>query len=167
MSSELMGALRQDAQNNIYAAQSTYSNIFNLFPGPYHPDYLIQNFQMPSDAVPFSTVEMLDTEVTTKQQRTTHSSPMLAHHLLMIRKHILAPTHARCPSILPAEELPMDFLHPLMLPQEEDNLFSTYLQPPKMLPTEDPNVHQQHQTYSDESFGTSQTEFYDSVMQTY
>ncbi|KAF9236180.1 hypothetical protein BU15DRAFT_77279 [Melanogaster broomeanus] len=173
-----MGALGQDAQNNIYIAQSAYSNIFNPFPGPYHPDYLSQDFQMPSDAVPFSTVEMLATKVTTKEQRTTHSPSTLTHtrdiHLppciptahpwiscsfrprassddrethsgthpcsLPIAHHSLSTT-----PMLPAEELPMDFLHPPMLPQEEDNLFAIYLQPPKMLPTEDPNVHQQHQ----------------------
>ncbi|KAF9234401.1 hypothetical protein BU15DRAFT_79084 [Melanogaster broomeanus] len=166
-SSELMGALGQDAQNNIYVAQSAYSNIFNPFPGPYHPYYLSQNFQMPSDAVPFSTVETLDTE-----------------HLLMIGKHILAPPMLAAdsspqfvhPPMLPAEELPMDLLHPPMLPQEEDNVFVTYLQPPKMLHTEDPNIHQQqqnqqqnqrHQHYSGESFGTSQTEFYDSYLSQY
>ncbi|KAF9231684.1 hypothetical protein BU15DRAFT_82096 [Melanogaster broomeanus] len=70
-SSELMGALGQDAQSNVYVGQSTYSNIFNPFPGPYHPDYLSQTFQTPSDALPFSTVDMLDTEVATNEQRTT------------------------------------------------------------------------------------------------
>jgi hypothetical protein len=63
-----------------------------------------------------------------------------------------------------------------MLLQEEDNLFATYLHPPKMLPAEDSNVHQQqqnqqqnqrHQNYSGEGFNTSQAEFYDSAMQTY
>ncbi|KIJ12312.1 GATA zinc finger transcription factor [Paxillus involutus ATCC 200175] len=69
-SSELMGALGQDGQNNVYSGQTTYPNVFNPFPGPYHPDYLSQNFQTPSDALPFSTVETLDTE-TTSEQRTT------------------------------------------------------------------------------------------------
>ncbi|KAF9231686.1 hypothetical protein BU15DRAFT_82098 [Melanogaster broomeanus] len=42
ISSKLMGALGQDAQNNICVDRSAYSNIFNPFPGPYHPDYLSQ-----------------------------------------------------------------------------------------------------------------------------
>ncbi|KAF9231851.1 hypothetical protein BU15DRAFT_90809 [Melanogaster broomeanus] len=226
-SSELMGALGQDAQNNIYVAQSAYSDIFNPFPGPYHPDYLSQNFQTPSDALPFSTVEMLDTEVATNEQRVTKrcrmsrdsvseppsSAVLFSSYADSYSGHSSATSHSRSssmdfpffssysifrgsgkafwhppmlaadrspqfnhPPMLPAEESPMDFLHPPMLPQEEDNLFATYLQPPKMLPAEDSNVHQQqqnqqqnqrHQNYPGEGFGTSQTEFYDSVMQTY
>jgi hypothetical protein len=66
----------------------------------------------------------------------------------------------------------MDFLHPPMLLQEEDNSFTTYLHPPKMLPAEDSNIHQQQQNqwlwnYSRESFDTLQAEFYDSATQMY
>ncbi|KAF9232340.1 hypothetical protein BU15DRAFT_81343 [Melanogaster broomeanus] len=180
-----MGALGQDAQNNIYVAQSAYSNTFNPFPGPYHPDYLSQNFQMPSDAVPFSTVEMLDTEVTTKEQRTTHSPPTLTHPRdihLPPRTPAAHPWISRSfrPTASSDDRETHSGTHPCSLPIAhhslsthtpqcsplKNNLFAIYLQPPKMLPTEDPNVHQQHQNqhqnYSGESFGTSQHEFYDS-----
>lgn len=71
-SSELLGALGPDVQNAGYSGQPNYSAIFNPFPGPYHPDYLSQNFQTPPDALPFSSVETLETEVTTNnEQRTT------------------------------------------------------------------------------------------------
>jgi hypothetical protein len=75
--------------------------------------------------------------------------------------------------MLPADESPlMAFLHPLMRPQEEDNLFTTYLHPLKMLPAEHLNIHQQqqnqwYQNYSGKGFDTSQAKFYDSAMQTY
>ncbi|KAH0833816.1 hypothetical protein J3R83DRAFT_10977 [Lanmaoa asiatica] len=67
-SSELLGALGPDTQSAGYNSQSNYSNIFNPFPGPYHPDYLSQNFQTPPDALPFSSVETLETEVTTNNE---------------------------------------------------------------------------------------------------
>lgn len=37
--------------------------------------------------------------------------------------------------MLPPDGSPMDFLHPPMLPQEEENLFNQYLHPP-MVPIE-------------------------------
>lgn len=71
-SSELLGALGPDAQSAGYNNQPNFSNIFNPFPGPYHPDYLNQHFQTPADALPFSSVETLETEVTTtNEQRRT------------------------------------------------------------------------------------------------
>ncbi|KAH7882009.1 hypothetical protein F5I97DRAFT_382589 [Phlebopus sp. FC_14] len=83
-SSELMGALGQNngggasgaagAAGNVYATQTTYSsNIYNPFPGPYHPDYLSQNFHYPpSDALPFSTVDSLvENDAMTTDQRTS------------------------------------------------------------------------------------------------
>ncbi|KAG6369838.1 hypothetical protein JVT61DRAFT_13395 [Boletus reticuloceps] len=71
-SSELLGALGPDTQSAGYNNQSNYSNVYNPFPGPYHPDYLSQNFQTPPDALPFSGVETLETEVATNnEQRTT------------------------------------------------------------------------------------------------
>ncbi|EGN92304.1 hypothetical protein SERLA73DRAFT_65990, partial [Serpula lacrymans var. lacrymans S7.3] len=62
--SELMNALGQDHNGNSgsYSMQSSYSSIFNPFPGPYHPDYLNQNYHPPADALPFSTVDALETE---------------------------------------------------------------------------------------------------------
>ena len=70
-SSELLGALGPDTQSTGYNNQSNYSAIFSSFPGPYHPDYLSQHFQTPPDALPFSSVETLETEVTNNEQRTT------------------------------------------------------------------------------------------------
>ncbi|KAF6748268.1 GATA-binding factor 6-B [Ephemerocybe angulata] len=43
------------------------------------------------------------------------------------------------------EDSPMDYLHPPMLPQEEE-LFSTYLHPPMALPSEDQSHSQMHGT---------------------
>lgn len=73
-SSELMGALGQEpTQNNVFN-QGPYSNIFNPFPGPYHPDYLSQNFHLTGDALPFASVEALESEINNGggvEQRTT------------------------------------------------------------------------------------------------
>lgn len=69
-SSELLGALGPD-QNTGFNNQSSYANIYNPFPGPYHPDYLSQNFQTPPDALPFSSVESLETEVATNNEQRT------------------------------------------------------------------------------------------------
>ena len=73
-SSELLGALGPETPSAGYNNQPNYSNVFNPYPGPYHPDYLSQNFQQtPPDALPFSNVETLETEVATtnNEQRTT------------------------------------------------------------------------------------------------
>jgi len=58
----------------------------------------------------------------------------------------------------------MDFLHPPMLPQDEDNFFATYLHPPMLLPTEDSNASLRHQPQNQQGYNP---EFYDSAMQTY
>jgi GATA-binding protein, other eukaryote len=80
-SSELLGALGPETQNSGYKNwQTTFSTIFNPFPGHYHPDYLSQNFQPPPDALPFSTVETMETEVVTNtEQRMTKRRRMSTH----------------------------------------------------------------------------------------
>ncbi|KAG6330886.1 hypothetical protein ID866_8204 [Astraeus odoratus] len=72
-SSELMGALGQEPSQTSGFAQGTYAHIFNPFPGPYHPDYLSQNFQISPDALPFASVEALESETQNNatEQRTT------------------------------------------------------------------------------------------------
>jgi hypothetical protein len=70
--------------------------------------------------------------------------------------------------MLPADDSPMDFFHPPMLPQDEDNFFATYLHPPMLLPAEDPNPQHQHQQQPQQGYNSSaQAEFYDSAMQTF
>jgi len=70
--------------------------------------------------------------------------------------------------MLPVEDSPMDFCHPPMLPQDEDNFFATYLHPPMLLPAEDANIQHQHQHQNQHNYNTSaQAEFYDSAMQTF
>lgn len=51
--SELMGALGHD---NHFGSHSSFSSSlgFNPFPGPYHPDYLSQNYSPPQENMPFS-----------------------------------------------------------------------------------------------------------------
>src|SRR6188768_572482 len=61
-SSELMGALGSSSDNGSNAAAAAAaSSLFHPFPmaypGPYHPDYLMQLYNMPSDALPFSSVD--------------------------------------------------------------------------------------------------------------
>jgi len=75
--------------------------------------------------------------------------------------------------MLPADDSPMDYLHPPMLPQEEENLFNQYLHPP-MLPAEDsskalmnsmqsqPPAFQNDSVYSGN--GNARSDFYDSTM---
>jgi GATA-binding protein, other eukaryote len=75
--SELMGALGgEHHQGSLYGPSNSLAsasssavvagngnNVFNPFPGPYHPDYLTQNYvqtQPPSDALPFASVDAAD-----------------------------------------------------------------------------------------------------------
>ncbi|KAG1844281.1 hypothetical protein C8R48DRAFT_780337 [Suillus tomentosus] len=70
-SSELMGVLGD-----------TYA-VYNPFPGPYHPDYLSQNWVLPSMAgigsgtnkvLPFSGVDSIDREVGSNASPNTNSA---------------------------------------------------------------------------------------------
>lgn len=57
--SELIGALGNDHNTN-----TLFQNAFQLqFPGPYHPDYLSQLYNVPADTLPFSSVESSSSEV--------------------------------------------------------------------------------------------------------
>ncbi|KII90088.1 hypothetical protein PLICRDRAFT_174876 [Plicaturopsis crispa FD-325 SS-3] len=62
--SELMGALGAgDSQTSAYNSQGASSHIYNPFPGPYHPDYLMQNaVNAPADPLPFASVDSSDME---------------------------------------------------------------------------------------------------------
>ena len=74
--SELMGALGDDHQ----FSQNSYSSSlgFNTFPGPYHPDYLSQNYLTPSDPPAFSsddhTDEVADFRVNKRRRMSTDSA---------------------------------------------------------------------------------------------
>ncbi|KAK2462482.1 hypothetical protein APHAL10511_005452 [Amanita phalloides] len=49
--SELLGALGGDShQTNLFSSSYQFH-----FPGPYHPDYLLQHYSLPSEPLPFST----------------------------------------------------------------------------------------------------------------
>jgi len=64
--SELMGALGSSGQGN-------YPGIFNPFPGPYHPDYLSQqSATILADALPFASVDNIQTETETKEESRTN-----------------------------------------------------------------------------------------------
>ena len=75
-SSELMGALGTTTD----PSQPPLFNPFQLaYPGPYHPDYLMQLYSMPSDALPFSSVESSEIDVgvsprSTKRRRMSTDS---------------------------------------------------------------------------------------------
>jgi len=50
-------------QNSVFN-QGPYSDIFNPFPVPYHPDYISLNFHLAGDdAQPFASVETLESEI--------------------------------------------------------------------------------------------------------
>jgi GATA-binding protein len=74
--SELMGALGDDHQ----FSQNSYSSSlgFNTFPGPYHPDYLSQNYLTPSDPPPFPSDdhsdEVADFRVNKRRRMSTDSA---------------------------------------------------------------------------------------------
>lgn len=73
-SSELMGALGQEPSENSNFNQNNYAILFDPFPGPYHPDYLSQNFhQTPGDALPFASVDTIGDEAKNRntEQRNT------------------------------------------------------------------------------------------------
>jgi hypothetical protein len=75
-SSELMGALGTSTD----PSQPPLFNPFQLaFPGPYHPDYLMQLYNMPADALPFSSVESSEIDMglsprSTKRRRMSTDS---------------------------------------------------------------------------------------------
>ncbi|KAF8637749.1 hypothetical protein AX17_002607 [Amanita inopinata Kibby_2008] len=51
--SELLGALgTENNQSNLYPPSYPFQ-----FPGPYHPDYLLQHYSLPSDPLPFSNID--------------------------------------------------------------------------------------------------------------
>ena len=41
-------------------ALTSSSSVMSLYPGPYHPDYLMQMYNVPSDALPFSSVDNVE-----------------------------------------------------------------------------------------------------------
>jgi len=62
--SELMGALGPETnQHHVYSSQGQYAMPTLSFPGPYHPDYLMQLHSLPPpDALPFASVDASDME---------------------------------------------------------------------------------------------------------
>ena len=60
-SSELIGALGATTDNT--QAQTIFNPFMPSFPGPYHPDYLSQLYGMNTDALPFSSVDASDAEL--------------------------------------------------------------------------------------------------------
>lgn len=45
------------------ALTSSSSSVMSLYPGPYHPDYLMQLYNVPGDALPFSSVDNVEIDV--------------------------------------------------------------------------------------------------------
>ncbi|KAH7917411.1 hypothetical protein BV22DRAFT_1135425, partial [Leucogyrophana mollusca] len=94
----LMGALGQDTSQNgggsgVYSARGMFAAAFNPFPGPYHPDYLSQNYApLPADALPFSSIHTPQGLPLPK----ACPSPTRAH-LCPPRPAPPRPTHARAP----------------------------------------------------------------------
>lgn len=189
--SELLGALGQDSSHN-------YQNMFqSVFPGPYHPDYLLQLYSMPQDPLPFAAVDILENDLAmspraTKRRRmstdsaseppssavsyssfndgyssassaTSHSQrssmefpfssysvysngPVLRGsgntfwHPPMMPQGDNSPHLFHPPMLPPTDESPMDYLHPPMVSQDDDSLFSTYIHPPMAIP-DDSNSH--------------------------
>jgi GATA-binding protein len=65
--SELMGALGPEANHHKYAFTT-----FASFPGPYHPDYIMQFYNAPpADALPFTSVDIADMDSLGMNRRTT------------------------------------------------------------------------------------------------
>ena len=51
------GAYQTPPFNALSSTLTSSSSNMSLFPGPYHPDYLMQLYNLPGDALPFSSVE--------------------------------------------------------------------------------------------------------------
>jgi len=159
-SSELMGALGQEPSQSSVFNQGPYSNIFNPFPGPYHPDYLSQNFHLAGDALPFASVETLESEMnngggveqrTTKRRRMSTDStsasepPSSAVSFSSYAESFSSATsHSRRSSMDFPFFTPYSvfrgsgnaFWHPPMLPTDRSPQF---IHPP-MLPAEEPTM---------------------------
>ena len=69
--SELMGALGPEANHHNYNPQGSYSTSPLSFPGPYHPDYIMQLYNAPPpDALPFASVDLSDMDNLGMNRRT-------------------------------------------------------------------------------------------------
>jgi hypothetical protein len=233
--SELMGALGPDSQHGVFNAQGAFSNSHVAFPGPYHPDYLIQiasNLSQPADAPPFTALDQSDLDNvsarmstrTNKRRRmsndsasetpssavssyasysdaypsstpssTSHSqrssmefpfSSFPHYNILRGSANTFwhppmlpqdnSPQFIHPPMLPPAEESPMDYLHPPMMLHDDDNLFSAYLHPPMVPPEEKSSMGsgQPHPPMfpADSMYGGNASgpqEHYDSAMQSF
>jgi hypothetical protein len=69
--SELMGALGPDNPHSVFNSQGSFSSSHIAFPGPYHPDYLVQiTGNPPSDAPSFAAVDQPEMENAGMSSRT-------------------------------------------------------------------------------------------------
>lgn len=151
--SELTGALGHDGEHNLYSLHNAFANFTPSFPGPYHPDFLTQQFTL-HEALPFPNLDTVDNDVGTVQRTNKRrrmsvdsaseppsSAASFSSYNDGYSSQSSATTHSQrssmdfpfsyylSPTILrgPANT----FWHPPMLPQEK---FQSYVHPP-MLPT--------------------------------
>jgi hypothetical protein len=71
------------------------------------------------------------------------------------------------PMLPPSEESPMDYLHPPMVLQDDESLFSTYLHPPMAIPNDNSQMNgaQQHNMYNNDDNGSHDS--YENNMRVY
>jgi GATA-binding protein, other eukaryote len=152
--SELTGALGHEAEQNMYSFNNAFSTFnYASFPGPYHPDFLNQQFTL-HEALPFPNVDTSDIDTgtvhrTNKRRRMSVDSasepPSSAASFCSYNDGYSSQSSATTHSQRSSMEFPFSyyssptilrgsantFWHPPMLPQEKNQ---AYVHPP-MLPT--------------------------------
>ncbi|KAF7974624.1 hypothetical protein HWV62_11604 [Athelia sp. TMB] len=119
----------------------------------------------PSSAVSFSSYNdgySSQSSATSHSQRSSMDFPFNSYPAYnMLRGS--GSTFWHPPMMLPTDDSPMDYIHPPMLPQEEENLFNQYLHPP-MVPPADEGKGAMGAMPVYNTNGTTNGEFYDSQM---
>ncbi|KAI0920736.1 hypothetical protein AcV5_010406 [Taiwanofungus camphoratus] len=165
MQSELMGALGTNNGQNAFSGQNSYQfSTYTAYPGPYHPDYLSQLYNVPADALPFASGDMSDVDNSgtesrsNKRRRMSNDSasepPSSAVSFSSYADSFTSASSSASQSQRSSVDFPYNpyssygllrgsnnnaLWHPPMLPPENNNS-PRFIHPPMLPPDESPNM---------------------------
>ncbi|EMD34953.1 hypothetical protein CERSUDRAFT_116480 [Gelatoporia subvermispora B] len=166
MQSELMGALGTPTnnQNGSYATQNSFSFTYPPFPGPYHPDYLNQVFNAPTDPLPFAPGDTSDVDScsetrTNKRRRMSNDSASEPPSSAVSYGSYSDSYTSTSSSTSHSQRSSVEFYnsysfgammrdsgsalwHPPMLPPENATNSPQFIHPPMLPPDESPHMYQ-------------------------
>ncbi|OCH87687.1 hypothetical protein OBBRIDRAFT_136546 [Obba rivulosa] len=164
MQSELMGALGN--QNGSYATQNFSFTYPPAFPGPYHPDYMNQVFNPPTDPLPFAPNDGSDVDNSCSDARihkrrrmsndSTSEPPSSAVSFSSYADSYTSASSSASHSQRSSVEFPYNsyspfgimrgggsaLWHPPMLPPEGTTNSPQFIHPPMLPPDESPQLYQ-------------------------